>query len=64
MSIKYPLTIEELKNINGVGEGKAKKFRHSFGKIISDYVQEFNITRPKDLVIKTSGLNSSFEKCF
>ena len=61
MSIKYPLTIEELKNINGVGEGKAKKFGHSFIKIISDYVQEFNITRPEDLVIKTSGLNSSLK---
>ena len=61
MSIKYPLTIEELKNINGVGEGKAKKFGYSFIKIISDYVQEFNITRPEDLVIKTSGLNSSLK---
>ena len=61
MSIKYPLTIEELKNINGVGEGKAKKFGHSFIKIISDYVEEYNITRPEDLVIKTSGLNSSLK---
>lgn len=61
MSIKYPLTIEELKNINGVGDGKAKKFGHSFIKIISDYVEEYNITRPEDLVIKTSGLNSSLK---
>ncbi len=61
MSIKYPLTIEELKNINGVGEGKAKKFGLSFIKIISDYVEEYNITRPEDLVIKTSGLNSSLK---
>ena len=61
MSIKYPLTIEELKNINGVGEGKAKKFGLPFIKIISDYVEEYNITRPEDLVIKTSGLNSSLK---
>jgi len=61
MSIKYPLTIEELKNINGIGEGKAKKFGHSFLKIISDYVKEYDITRPEDLIIKTAGLNSSLK---
>ena len=54
MSLKYPINNEELRNINGVGEGKAKKFGDSFLKIISDYVKENEITRPEDLIIKTS----------
>ncbi|MDA8589386.1 ATP-dependent DNA helicase, partial [Flavobacteriaceae bacterium] len=53
MSLKYPINNEELRNINGVGEGKAKKFGDSFLKIISDYVKENEITRPEDLIIKT-----------
>tara|TARA_B100001175_G_scaffold72556_1_gene60322 strand:- start:276 stop:2465 length:2190 start_codon:yes stop_codon:yes gene_type:complete len=61
MSLKYPINYEELRNINGVGEGKAKKFGDSFLKIISDYVKENEITRPEDLIIKTSGLNSSLK---
>ena len=61
MSLKYPINNEELININGVGEGKAKKFGDSFLKIISDYVKENEITRPEDLIIKTSGLNSSLK---
>ena len=61
MSLKYPINNEELRNINGVGEGKAKKFGDSFLKIISDYVKENEITRPEDLIIKTSGLNSSLK---
>ena len=61
MSIKYPVTIDELKNINGVGEGKARKFGDSFLKIISDYVDDNDIIRPEDLIIKSSGLNSSLK---
>jgi ATP-dependent DNA helicase RecQ len=61
MSLKYPINNDELRNINGVGEGKAKKFGDSFLKIISDYVKENEITRPEDLIIKTSGLNSSLK---
>ena len=61
MSLKYPINNEELRNINGVGEGKAKKFGDSFLKIISDYVKENEITRSEDLIIKTSGLNSSLK---
>ena len=61
MSYKYPITIEELKNINGVGEGKARKFGASFLKIISNYVDENKITRPDDLIIKTTGTNSSLK---
>ncbi|MBL6648119.1 MAG: ATP-dependent DNA helicase RecQ [Flavobacteriaceae bacterium] len=61
MSLKYPVTIYELKNINGVGEGKARKFGDSFLKIISDYVHDNDIIRPEDLIIKSSGLNSSLK---
>ncbi|MDA9616962.1 RecQ family ATP-dependent DNA helicase [Flavobacteriaceae bacterium] len=61
MSFKYPITIDELKNINGVGDGKARKFGSSFLKIISEYVDENKIIRPEDLVIKTTGTNSSLK---
>ena len=61
MSFKYPITIEEMKNINGVGEGKARKFGFSFLKIISEYVEENQITRPEDLIIKSTGTNSSLK---
>ena len=61
MSLKYPITIDELKNINGVGEGKAIKFGNSFVKLIDDYVKENAIDRPNDLVIKSTGSNSSLK---
>ncbi|MDB4148011.1 HRDC domain-containing protein, partial [bacterium] len=61
MSFKYPITIDELKNINGVGDGKARKFGSSFLKIISEYVDANEIIRPEDLVIKTTGTNSSLK---
>ena len=61
MSFKYPITIDELKNINGVGDGKARKFGSSFLKIISEYVEENEIIRPEDLIIKTTGTNSSLK---
>ena len=61
MSFKYPITIDELKNINGVGEGKARKFGATFLKIISNYVEENEITRPEDLIIKSTGTNSSLK---
>ena len=58
MSLKYPITIDELKNINGVGEGKAKKFGISFLSLISSYVEENNIQRPDDIIIKSTGSKS------
>ena len=61
MLIKYPMTIEELKNIHGVGEGKANKFGKPFLELITAYVNDNNITRPEDLVIKTTGANSSLK---
>ena len=61
MAFKYPISIDELKNINGVGEGKASKFGQSFVILINDYVNENNITRPEDLIIKTTGSNSALK---
>ncbi|MDR1543634.1 MAG: DNA helicase RecQ [Prevotellaceae bacterium] len=53
MSTTYPITIEELQNIPGVGEGRAKKFGQEFIDVISRYVEENDIIRPEDLRIKT-----------
>ena len=53
MSIIYPITIEELKNCQGVGEGKAKKFGKPFVELIAKYVEENEISRPSDYVVKT-----------
>tara|TARA_B110000444_G_C18749491_1_gene552058 strand:- start:138 stop:1220 length:1083 start_codon:yes stop_codon:yes gene_type:complete len=61
MLAKYPVTIEELKNIHGVGEGKATKFGKPFIKLIADYTEENDITRPEDLVIKSTGANSGLK---
>ena len=61
MAIKYPISIEELKNINGVGEGKAVKFGKPFIILIDEYVKENEILRPNDLVIKSTGSNSALK---
>ncbi|MGO2295183.1 MAG: DNA helicase RecQ [Psychroflexus halocasei] len=58
MALKYPITLEEMANIHGVGEGKAKKYGREFIKLIADYVEENDIFRPDDLVVKTTGTNS------
>ena len=52
MSIQYPITIEELQTISGVGAGKAQKFGAEFIKLIKAYVEEKEIIRPQDLVVK------------
>ncbi len=52
MSIQYPVTIEELQNITGVGAGKARKFGDEFVKLIKAYVEEKEIVRPQDMVVK------------
>jgi ATP-dependent DNA helicase RecQ len=59
MALKYPISKEELINIHGVGEGKAKKFGQEFIKLIHDYVEENDILRPDDLVVKSTGANSA-----
>ena len=58
MTYKYPINLEELKNINGVGEGKANKFGHDFISLIKGYVNENNIERPDDVKLRTSGAKS------
>lgn len=59
MALKYPITTEELVNIHGVGEGKAKKFGKEFISLIQNYVEENDILRPDDLVVKSTGANSA-----
>ena len=59
MALKYPITIDELGNIHGVGEGKAKKYGKEFISLISRYVIENDIDRPDDLVVKSTGANSA-----
>lgn len=61
MALKYPITIDELKNVNGVGEGKAIKYGAQFLEQIKVYVNEHDITRPEDLVFKSTGANSSLK---
>ncbi len=54
MSILYPITFEELKSCQGVGEGKARKFGEEFIKLIKKYVEENEIERPDDFVVKST----------
>lgn len=59
MALKYPTTIAELSNVHGVGEGKAKKYGKDFVALIAKYVEDNDIVRPDDLVVKSTGVNSS-----
>ncbi|MCX8483433.1 MAG: RecQ family ATP-dependent DNA helicase [Crocinitomicaceae bacterium] len=59
MALKYPITQDELINIHGVGEGKAKKYGTPFVALINRYVEENDIIRPDDLVVKSTGVNSA-----
>lgn len=59
MALKYPISIEELTNIHGVGEGKAKKYGKEFVELIARYVEDNDIIRPDDLVVKSTGANSA-----
>ncbi len=52
MAVQYPITIEEMQNITGVGVGKAKKFGEEFIKLIKAYVEEKEIIRPQDMIVK------------
>ena len=63
MSIMYPITVDELKNCQGVGEGKARKFGKEFLELIARYVEENEIMRPDDFVMK-SAVNKSVNKVF
>jgi ATP-dependent DNA helicase RecQ len=53
MSIQYPVTPDELKQITGVGSGKALKYGKPFLELIKEYVEENEIIRPMDMVVKS-----------
>lgn len=61
MALKYPITLEELSNVYGVGEGKAKKYGQEFIDLIARYVEENDIIRPDDLIVKSTGSNSALK---
>ena len=53
MATQYPVTLQELQNISGVGMGKAQKFGKEFVELIKKYVEENEIIRPQDMVVKS-----------
>ena len=59
MTYKYPTTLDEFKNINGVGEGKVVKFGNEFIKLIKDYIEENEIIKSDEIVLRTAGSKSS-----
>ena len=61
MTLKYPITLKELENVHGVGEGKAKKYGKDFVALIADYVEEYDIERLEDIVVKSVGVNSGLK---
>lgn len=61
MALKYPISIAEMGSIHGVGEGKAKKYGKDFVELIARYVEDNDITRPDDLVVKSTGTNSALK---
>ena len=58
MALKYPISIEEIANVHGVGESKAKKYGSDFAQLIRTHVDENNISRQDDLVVRSTGANS------
>lgn len=63
MATQYPINLEELKNIVGVGTGKAAKYGKPFIELIGKYVEENDIERPQDMVVK-SVVNKSGKKVY
>jgi ATP-dependent DNA helicase RecQ len=61
MAIKYPITLDELTQVYGVGEGKAKKYGAEFLSLISKYVEENDIERAQDFIVKSTGSNSALK---
>ena len=59
MSILYPITYDELHNCQGVGEGKARKYGKEFIDLIRRHVDENDITRPEDFVVKSAPTKSA-----
>ena len=63
MAIQYPITSEEMQNITGVGVGKAQRYGDEFAELIKKYVEEKEIERPLDMVVK-SVVNKSVQKVY
>jgi len=61
MALKYPINLVEMSNVHGVGEGKAKKYGKDFVALIEAYVEENEIMRPEDMIVKSTGLNSALK---
>ena len=61
MCTNYPITLEELANIQGVGTGKAQKYGQEFVEVIKQYVEDNEIERAQDLVVKTVANKSKFK---
>ncbi|MBL1408557.1 DNA helicase RecQ [Sphingobacterium faecale] len=61
MCTHYPVTMEEMKQIHGVGAGKALKFGSSFVELIKNYVEEKGIDRPQDLIVKSTANRSALK---
>jgi ATP-dependent DNA helicase RecQ len=53
MALQYPVTLDEMQNIVGVGTGKAKRYGKEFVELIKSYVEEKEIIRPQDMVVKS-----------
>lgn len=63
MTVQYPITVDEIAKVYGVGEGKAKKYGKEFAEFIAKYVDENDIERTQDMVLKTVA-NKSSHKVF
>ncbi len=63
MTVQYPVTVEEMQNVTGVGAGKAKRYGGPFVELIAKYVEENGIERPQEMVVK-SIVNKSGNKVF
>lgn len=61
MCINYPITLDELANIQGVGTGKAQKYGKEFAEVIKQYVEDNEIERAQDMVVKTVANKSKFK---
>ena len=59
MSVQYPITMEEMQTISGVGAGKAQKYGAEFIELIKAYVEEKEIIRPQDMVVKSVASKSN-----
>ncbi len=53
MALQYPVTLDEMQHITGVGSGKAKRYGKEFVELIKNYVEEKEIVRPQDMIVKS-----------